>query len=60
MVMVTAVHDRCGRAAAKTARTVLSGMVGLSKTQDSYFGRKVARTGAAEVLAIFADRTQSR
>ena len=25
----------------------------VSMTQDNYFGRKVARTGAAEVLAIF-------
>jgi hypothetical protein len=29
-------------------------------TQDNYFGRKVARTGAAEVLEIFADHTQPR
>jgi integrase len=32
----------------------------VSMTQDNYFGRKVARTGAAEVLEIFADHTQSR
>jgi hypothetical protein len=28
----------------------------VSMTQDSYYGRKVARTGAAELLEIFGDR----
>jgi integrase len=28
----------------------------VSMTQDSYFGRKVARTGAADLLEIFGDR----
>lgn len=29
-------------------------------TQDNYFGLKVVRTGAAEVLAIFGEQTQSQ
>jgi integrase len=46
--LVTEVHDRFGRAAAKTTRTVLSGMVGLAVRHDALERNPVRDVGRIE------------
>jgi integrase len=48
---VATLMDGAGLSARQAADQL--GHAKVSMTQDNYFGRKVARTGAAEVLAIF-------
>ena len=55
---VATLMDAAGPSARQAADQL--GHAKVSMTQNNFFGRKVARTGAAEVLAIFADHTQSR
>jgi integrase len=55
---VATLMDTAGLSAPQAADQL--GHAEVSMTQDYYIRRKVARTGAAEVLAIFGDRTQSR
>jgi integrase len=51
---VATLMDEAGLAARQAADQL--GHAKVSMTQDSYFGRKVARTGAADLLEIFGDR----
>jgi integrase len=51
---VATLMDEAGLTARQAADQL--GHAKVSMTQDSYFGRKVARTGAADLLEIFGDR----
>jgi integrase len=55
---VATLTDAAGLSARQAADQL--GHAKVSMTQDNYFARKVARAGTVEVLAIFADHTQSR
>jgi integrase len=56
---VATLMDAAGLSARQAADQL--GHAKVSMTQDNYFGRKTARTGAAKVLEIFGDQaTQSR
>jgi integrase len=50
---VATLMDAAGLSARQAADQL--GHAKVSMTQDNYFGRKVARAGAVEVLAIFAE-----
>ncbi|MCE0765819.1 tyrosine-type recombinase/integrase [Pseudonocardia kujensis] len=53
---VATLMDQAGLTARQAADQL--GHSKVSMTQDNYFGRKVARTGAAAVLEIFGPDTQ--
>ena len=55
---VAAVMDAGGLSARQAADQL--GHAKVSMTQDNYFGRKVARTGAAGVLEVFGDAVPRR
>jgi integrase len=54
---VATLMDHAGLTARQAADQL--GHAKVSMTQDNYFGRKVARTGAAQVLEQFADKPKS-